>query len=79
MTAKEALAHACFADANGASACCSKKEMDRPSDAPVAFTVPDKSSPFAELRDMMEVLPFDLASDILRPHQGRDAAARGVK
>merc|ERR1719464_889925 len=46
-----------------------KKEMDRPSDAPLAFTVPDKATPFVELRDMMEALPFDLAAAILREQQ----------
>lgn len=43
-----------------------KKEMDRPSDAPLAFTVPDKTTPFVELRDMLEAMPFDLANAILR-------------
>lgn len=43
-----------------------KKEMDRPSDAPLAFTVPDKTTPFVELRDMLEALPFDLSCAILR-------------
>merc|ERR1719229_1431280 len=46
-----------------------KKEMDRPSDAPLAFTVPDKARPFVELRDMLETLPFDLSVAILREQQ----------
>ena len=46
-----------------------KKEMDRPSDAPLAFTVPDKAKPFVELRDMLETLPFDLSVAILREQQ----------
>lgn len=46
-----------------------KKEMDRPSDAPLAFTVPDKTTPFVELRDMLEALPFDLSCAILREQQ----------
>eukprot|EP01084_Bolivina_argentea_P004412 8384_1 len=46
-----------------------KKGMDRPSDAPLAFTVPDKSSGFVELRDMLEALPFDLSCAILREQQ----------
>ena len=49
--------------------------MGRPSDAPLAFTVPDKTAPFVELRDMMEVLPFNLASAILREQQ-RTTASR---
>ena len=31
--------------------------------------MPDKTSPFVELRDMTEVLPFDRASEILREQQ----------
>ena len=46
-----------------------KKEMDRPSDAPMAYTVPDKTSPFVELRDMLEALPFDLSCAILQEQQ----------
>eukprot|EP01084_Bolivina_argentea_P027875 51788_1 len=42
-----------------------KKGMNRPSDAPLAFTVPDKTLPFVELRDMLEALPFDLSCAIL--------------
>ena len=46
-----------------------KKDMDRPSDAPLAYTVPDKTSPFVELRDMLEALPFDLSYAILQEQQ----------
>eukprot|EP00485_Elphidium_margaritaceum_P002329 CAMPEP_0202686954 /NCGR_PEP_ID=MMETSP1385-20130828/2692_1 /ASSEMBLY_ACC=CAM_ASM_000861 /TAXON_ID=933848 /ORGANISM="Elphidium margaritaceum" /LENGTH=1118 /DNA_ID=CAMNT_0049341643 /DNA_START=39 /DNA_END=3395 /DNA_ORIENTATION=+ len=46
-----------------------KKEMDRPSDAPLAYTVPDKTSPFVELRDMLDALPYALSLAILQEQQ----------
>eukprot|EP01084_Bolivina_argentea_P234358 394560_1 len=45
------------------------ESMDRPIDAPLAFNVPDKTSSYVELRDMLQALPTKLSNTILREQQ----------